>query len=225
MESWSGRGALFGGSVLLLLFPADRLAFSRNSSPKGSGPSPGPSRSIFSKSDLVNPGFISSPVTSPKNWVPQPTPLVIQAGLLSRCAPLYLSSGGPGTASFAGRCESRPPSRPLRSRPSRSRLRPPRRDRERRLAERDLRERERRRRERERLRERSRGRRERERERRALRRRERERRPGLRLAAAEGSSGGFCPPSSVGGGPAAGTVGGGACCSAGGGLASASGGR
>mmetsp|Transcript_25759 Transcript_25759/g.56839 ORF Transcript_25759/g.56839 Transcript_25759/m.56839 type:complete len:270 (-) Transcript_25759:679-1488(-) len=157
--SWSGRGA---PRRLATASCADAPSSLRASgapfgslktSPKGSGPSNAVLFSIFSRSARVRPGFIRSPVASPNISVPTPTPFVIHAGLLSRCAPWCRSKGGPGatsftvTLSFSPRLAPRSPRSPRSRSAPRSRSPPrsppsrPLRDRERRR-DRDLRRRE-----------------------------------------------------------------------------------
>mmetsp|Transcript_125503 Transcript_125503/g.366601 ORF Transcript_125503/g.366601 Transcript_125503/m.366601 type:complete len:319 (+) Transcript_125503:296-1252(+) len=66
---------------------------SRKISPKGSGPAGALWLSSFSSSVFVSPGFMSSPVASPKISLPTPRPFVIQAGLRSLSAPWSRSKG------------------------------------------------------------------------------------------------------------------------------------
>lgn len=91
IESCSGNGALLGGAS-----PPPEVSwfflspyFSPHTSPNGSGPASGPvCFSKRSKSCLVRPGFNKSPVVSPNISLLTPTPLDIQAGRVSRSAPL-----------------------------------------------------------------------------------------------------------------------------------------
>lgn len=96
--SCGGNAARFGGP--LGEAPDPPLVLSLNTSLKGSGSSSVITLfSIRSRSDFVIPGFTRSPLDSPRMAVPIPTPLVIQAGFVSRCAPRCLSSTGPAPRS------------------------------------------------------------------------------------------------------------------------------
>mmetsp|Transcript_161442 Transcript_161442/g.297673 ORF Transcript_161442/g.297673 Transcript_161442/m.297673 type:complete len:415 (+) Transcript_161442:297-1541(+) len=67
------------------------FTFSLKTSPNGSGPL-GLEFSSLSKSAFVNPGFMRSPLTSPKNSLLTPRPLLIHAGLLLRPARRFIAS-------------------------------------------------------------------------------------------------------------------------------------